>query len=96
MFSLENIILPDRLESKLYFLINYSINFGHWAENIKGNDFTAIALILGFILVLIFRNSMEKGKEFKLNYKTALLSVICFICVVLSLNKATEFLYFNF
>ncbi|QKE28424.1 membrane-bound O-acyl transferase, MBOAT family [Arcobacter acticola] len=96
MFSLDNIILPEKLESKLSFLTNYNIEFGYWAENIKGNDFTAIAVILGFILILAFRNSMEKGKDFKLNYKTALLSAICFIGAILSLNKASEFLYFNF
>ena len=49
-----------------------------------------------FILVLFFKNSMEKWNEFKLNYKTLFLTFICLLAGLLSLNKVSEFLYFNF
>ncbi|RWS47742.1 hypothetical protein CKA56_16195, partial [Arcobacter venerupis] len=42
------------------------IGFGGLVENIQGNNFTPIWLIFGFILILFFENSMEKGKEFKI------------------------------
>jgi D-alanyl-lipoteichoic acid acyltransferase DltB (MBOAT superfamily) len=96
MFSLDNIVMPHRLESKLSFLSEYKITFGNWAENIKGNDFTAVIIILGFLLIIFFNNSMQKRDTFKLNHKTLLLTAICFIGAILSLNKASEFLYFNF
>mgnify|MGYP006393273913 CR=1 FL=1 len=49
MFSLQNIVLPDRLESKLSFLTNYNIKFGGLVENIQGDDSTPIWLITGCI-----------------------------------------------
>ena len=107
MFSLNNIVLPDKLENKLSFLSNYGIEFGWWAKDIGGNDWTAIWLIVGFILVLMFKNSTQKLDIFKMDYKSSLLSVIAFISSgflsavalvggVTSLNKVSEFLYFNF
>ncbi|MBL0687421.1 MAG: hypothetical protein JJV94_06325 [Sulfurospirillum sp.] len=96
MFSLNNIVLPEKLESKLSFLSNYSVEFGAWAKGITGSNWTMIWLILGFILLLVFKNSTEKLDDFKLNYKTALWSGIAFSGGVLSLNKVSEFLYFNF
>ena len=107
MFSLNNIVLPDKLENKLSFLSNYGIEFGWWAKDIGGNDWTAIWLIVGFILVLMFKNSTQKLDIFKMDYRSSLLSVIAFISSgflsavalvggVTSLNKVSEFLYFNF
>ena len=96
MFSLGNIVLPEKLENKFIFLKSYGIEFGGWAADISGSDWTAIWLILGFILILLFKNSMEKWKEFKLNYKTLILTFICLVAGLLSLNKVSEFLYFNF
>ncbi|QKF67784.1 membrane-bound O-acyl transferase, MBOAT family [Arcobacter venerupis] len=96
MFSLDNVVLPNVLASKLSFLSNYNIGFGGLVENIQGNNFTPIWLIFGFILILFFENSMEKGKEFKINYKTLILTFICLTAGLLSLNKVSEFLYFNF
>ncbi len=53
-------------------------------------------LIFGFILILLFKNLMEKWEEFKINYKTLILTFICLTAGLLSLNKVSEFLYFNF
>jgi alginate O-acetyltransferase complex protein AlgI len=96
MFNLDNIILPDKLENKLSFLSNYGIEFGAWAGDIAGSDWTMIWLILGFILVLMFKNSIQKISSFQLNYKTVSLAAIAFTFGILSLNKVSEFLYFNF
>ncbi|ABM03431.1 membrane bound O-acyl transferase, MBOAT family protein [Psychromonas ingrahamii 37] len=96
MFSLENIVLPNILATKLSFLSNYDIEFGGFVENIQGDYYTPLWLIIGFILVLLFKNSIEKGKEFKPNYKTLILTLIYLLVGLLSLNKVTEFLYFNF
>jgi D-alanyl-lipoteichoic acid acyltransferase DltB (MBOAT superfamily) len=107
MFSLNNIVLPDKLENKLSFLSNYGIEFGWWANDIGGNDWTAIWLIVGFVLVLVFKNSVQKLEILKMNYKASVLSAIsffgsCLLCSialvggVTSLNKVSEFLYFNF
>jgi len=96
MFSLNHIILPKNLESKLYFLNSYGIEFGEWAKDIRGSSWTIIYLMFGFILILFFKNSSQKIENFHLNYKTILLAYVCFISAVLSLNRVSEFLYFNF
>ena len=96
MFSLNNIVLPDKLEINLSFLSSHGINFGAWAEDISGNNWTAIWLIVGFTLVLIFNNSIQRINNFQLNYKTVSLAAIGFTYGIISLNKVSEFLYFNF
>ncbi|MDN5114480.1 MBOAT family O-acyltransferase [Aliarcobacter butzleri] len=96
MFILDNVVLPTFFESKLQFLKSFGITFGEFVVNIKGDYFTPLWIIIGFILVLGFKNSMEKMVEFKPNYKIVVLTLICFLYGVLSLNKVSEFLYFNF
>jgi hypothetical protein len=96
MFSLDNLVLPGLLSSKLTFLNQYGVEFGGFLGNIKGDYFTPIWLIAGFILILVFKNSMQKLENFKFNYSTAVFAGILFISGVLSLNKVSEFLYFNF
>ena len=44
----------------------------------------------------LFNNSNQTITNFQLNYKTVSLSSIAFILAILSLNKVSEFLYFNF
>ena len=96
MFSLENIVLPDRLENKLSFLSSYGIEFGAWAKNISGDNWTVIWIIIGFALVLIFNNSIQRINNFQFNYRTVSLATFTFIFSILSLDKVSEFLYFNF
>jgi len=96
MFSLDNIVLPDRLEYKLSFLSSFGIEFGTWAEEISGSNWTAIWIIIGFTLVLIFNNSIQRINNFQFNYRTVSLTGFAFIFSILSLGKASEFLYFNF
>ncbi len=64
--------------------------------NVSMKDEIYAWIFVSFILVLFFKNSMEKRDSFKPNYKLAFLTVFCFIFAVLSLNKVSEFLYFNF
>ena len=96
MFSLNNVVLPNFLESKLQFLKSFGITFGGFVANIGGDYFTPLWFIFAFILVLFLKKSMEKWKDFELNYKTLFLAFFCFIMGILSLNKVSEFLYFNF
>jgi hypothetical protein len=99
MFSLNNIILPKLLESKLLFLVNLDIQFGGFAENIRGDSthvWIPVLIFFGFTLTLALNNSIQTINNFQHNYKTVLLAGLAFTLSILSLNKATEFLYFNF
>ena len=99
MFSLGNVVLPNFLEARLSFLKKYGVDFNNWIGNIEPNGITAIApyFILAFILVLFFKNSMEKRDSFKPNYLYLFCTIFLFLIsnyFLIGLNS--EFLYFNF
>ena len=96
MFSLDNIVLPILLFSKLSILTNYGVKFGGFTTNLSAGNDLIIWLFIGLILTLFFKNSIEKLDNFKFNYKTTIFSGVTFCFGVLSLTKASEFLYFNF
>ncbi|MCT7525317.1 MBOAT family protein, partial [Aliarcobacter cryaerophilus] len=97
MFSFDNVMLPNFLETKLQFLKSFGITFGGFITNIGGDYFTPLWFIFAFILVLAFKNSMEKRDNFKPSYLK-----LIYLLFVLSLSfysmiaVKTEFLYFNF
>jgi alginate O-acetyltransferase complex protein AlgI len=96
MFSLDNIVLPNFLEGKLGFLKGHGIDFGSFVGNISGDFSTPLWIIMAFIFVLLFKNSIQIINNVQLNYKTVSLSAAIFTISFLSLNKVSEFLYFNF
>ncbi|MDX4057178.1 MBOAT family protein [Aliarcobacter skirrowii] len=96
MFSLDNIVIHPMFQSKLAFLSQYGITFGGMFENIQGSKEIIILLFFAFILVLFFKNSMEKRDSFKPNYLSLISFIIIFIYGVISMSKESEFLYFNF
>jgi alginate O-acetyltransferase complex protein AlgI len=96
MFSLDNIMLPNILESVLPFLNKYGVEFGWYTQNIQGKSFTLIFLIIGFILVLFFENSSKKLDNFKLNFINSFIFVMAFTISLYKLSGYSEFLYFRF
>ncbi|MCT7525245.1 MBOAT family protein, partial [Aliarcobacter cryaerophilus] len=99
MFSFDNVMLPNFLETKLQFLKSFGITFGGFITNIGGDYFTPLWFIFAFILVLAFKNSMEFNK-YKFTYLNSLyVAIIIFISMVIGFfgtNIKPEFLYFNF
>ncbi|MEZ4693102.1 MAG: MBOAT family O-acyltransferase, partial [Aliarcobacter sp.] len=92
MFSLDNVVLPN-----LDFLNNFKIMLRDVFINITNEpEKPLVWIILGFVLILFFNNSMEKMVNFKVDKKIAIFTIISFVIAVLSLNKVSEFLYFNF
>ncbi|OCL93283.1 MBOAT family O-acyltransferase [Arcobacter porcinus] len=98
MFSLDNVVLPNPLATKLGYLKDFGVEFGGFIANLDNDGGKTLIpmMFFAFILVLFFKNSMEKRDSFKPNYKLAFLTAFCFIFGILSLNKVSEFLYFNF
>jgi len=96
MIDINNIVLPKKLAGELSFLNEYGITFGYWLIATTGDKWTFVYLFVGFILVLVFKNSVQIMNNCKLNYKTALWAGIAFAVGVLSLTQVSEFLYFNF
>jgi D-alanyl-lipoteichoic acid acyltransferase DltB (MBOAT superfamily) len=96
MVGVTGVALPGFLKFKLSFLSSYGVEFEKWLENTTGNYITIIWLIIALISVLILKNAKQLRENFKLNYKTALWTTVAFVGGILSLNKVSEFLYFNF
>jgi len=97
MFSLENIAIHPKVAQLFPFLNDYSnIHFSAVFPAIAGDGWTLISIVITFIILLKTQNSMEKLKNFKHNYKTLLFTVVIFIISLFSLNKVSDFLYFNF
>jgi D-alanyl-lipoteichoic acid acyltransferase DltB (MBOAT superfamily) len=94
MFGLGGVVLPNVLANKLSFLQNYGIEFGGFVENIGGDYFTPVWIIIGFILVLLFKNSIEFN--FKTNKWYLFIHIIIAFTSLSLVNKVSEFLYFNF
>ncbi len=96
MFSLNNVVLPKVLESYLAFLKDFSVNFGYFGIHIGAEIESVLWLITAFIITLLFKSSAEQLESFKLNYTTAIFTGITLLIGLISLNKVSEFLYFNF
>ncbi|AGR78095.1 membrane bound O-acyl transferase, MBOAT family [Aliarcobacter butzleri 7h1h] len=98
MFSLNNIVLSEKLLTKLDFLKEIGISSGKVFINIGAQtNEILIWTFIAFILILAFKNSMTYlNSNFKVNYKNLILFIICFTYSVVSMSKITEFLYFNF
>jgi len=96
MFGLSGFALPNVLAGKLAFLKAYDVEFGMFLAHVKGNNTTILYLVLAFIVVLGFKNSSYYLRDFRLSTSTALLGAVLFLAGFFSLNKVSEFLYFNF
>jgi len=96
MFSLDNVVLHSALESRLTALNIYGVEYGKMFDNIGGDNSTAIWIVAILLSILWFKNSIEELKEFKVIYRTATITALTLSMGILSLNKISEFLYFNF
>ena len=96
MVGLSGIIIAEKYKKNFLFLHEYEIDFDEVTVHIGDGSKSLGWIIFGIVFILFFKNSMEKAKEFKVNYKTFFLAFICFSYGVLSLSKVSEFLYFNF
>lgn len=67
-------------------------------EQIAGRNDTLIYLILAFIVVLCFNNSIQKLETFKPTYYNAFIAEILLLVSLITLMTTpyTEFIYFNF
>jgi hypothetical protein len=94
MFSFD-LLLPASLSHKLAFLTPYGVQFGGFIENVQGDLYTIIWILIAFALVLFFKNSNQLIPK-KLNLLHAFFSSILLVIAIYSLGNKSEFLYFNF
>ncbi len=95
MFGFSGIEFSSKYAEKLAFLNDYGITFGEWLHHINGNKSVSWILI-GLIIVLATKNSMQLRESFKPNKWYLIFSIVLMMYAVSNLNKLSEFLYFNF
>lgn len=96
MFSLNNIVLPEKYFHFLADFNNIYFTYGLVYENIIGKDKTTFFLIIAFIFVLLLKSSSEKLQKFKPTYVSLGYVIVIFLTAVSMMSTASEFLYFNF
>ena len=96
LVALDHIVLPRYLQNHLAFMQQYGIEFGNFLTHVKGDEFTPYWLIILLFIVLFTKNSNQMTASMGFNLKTVLFSAFLFLYAVLSMNKVSEFLYFNF
>jgi D-alanyl-lipoteichoic acid acyltransferase DltB (MBOAT superfamily) len=96
MFSVDNVSIASSLEKSLSFLADFGVKFeGVFAYTSVKSDVYAW-IVLGFVLVLLFKNSVEMTEKFKTNKIYLFLHMAIMYKAVTSINTVSEFLYFNF
>jgi len=96
MFFPEHIVIGERLHDLLSFLAPYHIEFSRVMLMTNDGKRSLGWLLVGFIMILFCKNSIEKTKDLTFNSQTIALSSITFILAIMSLSHSSEFLYFNF
>ncbi len=96
IFSFDNVVLPSIFFKKLAFLENYGIKFDEVTRSISGGSDLLNLTLVSMIIVFFFKNSMQLKDKFKSNIFILVFTVFLFVYSMFSLNKFSEFLYFNF
>ena len=63
---------------------------------ISGTKWTIIDLAAAFVIIVFFKNTMQYIEKEHISYRLMVYAAILFSIGILSLNKVSEFLYFNF
>jgi len=97
MFGFTGIILPGFLSSKLNFLLSYGIEFhNNYLKSIYGSKDTIVFIFSAFVIILLFKNSMELKSKFQVNIYYGASIVLMLVISWLHLSSVSTFLYFNF
>ncbi len=96
MVGLSGVMLPNKFRELLQFDGIYEIKFGDIYANFYSDSEISIWIILGFYLVLFFKNSNEMLCQFKMSNQMLIFIAFIFSMGLMNINKTSEFLYFNF
>jgi alginate O-acetyltransferase complex protein AlgI len=96
MVGMSGIALPSALSSKLAFLKAYGVSFSQWLAQLGAGPDSIGWIILGLLVVTFTKNSMEKLSSLKRHYGNAFFTAVLLFSALVSMNKISEFLYFNF
>ena len=96
MCGLEGVVFPRSLGNMFYGLEDLGISFGPWLKTIRGNDISFLYVVMGIVICIACRNSLEIKERISLNrYWALLISLLASISLIF-LDKESSFLYFQF
>lgn len=104
MIGLNGVVLEEKLFKKIGFLYNYGVEFAE-VMKISNDGSKSLKWILGgFILILLFKNSLQfikyndSSNKYILTKKEAIYFGFLFLLAICSIytSSHTEFIYFNF
>ncbi|OFZ16598.1 MAG: acetyltransferase [Bdellovibrionales bacterium GWA2_49_15] len=96
MLGLGGIVLPYALASHLSFLSRTGITFGSYLQGIAADATVFAWLVVGFCLIIFFKNSNKHLEDFSPSVKTFIVGLILFYFSILQIGSYSEFLYFKF
>jgi len=96
MCDLKSIVLPRSLESTLHLAKDYGISFGAWLPGIKGDIRSLAYVILGLILCIACKNSLEIKERITLHLYGAIAVSLLAVFSLMWLNQGNTFMYFQF
>ncbi|NOR55882.1 MAG: MBOAT family protein [Sulfurovum sp.] len=95
MCGMSGIEFSSKYAEKLSFLNEYGVTFGEWLHHIHGNK-SVSWVIIGVLVVVFAKNSMEITKSFKPNKWYFIFMALILLSALSNISKFSEFLYFNF
>jgi alginate O-acetyltransferase complex protein AlgI len=95
MTGMNGIMLSQDVASKLGFIRNYGVTFGQLFFKYIHHNVWMLLIVLVTVSVTA-NNSDEMAKGFRPGWRTLALVTVLAIYTLLSMDKVSEFLYFNF
>jgi len=68
---------------------------GKWSKLFQSEAYLGVWFAFGFLVILLFPNSMQWKMKFKTNFIYMIFTILFFLSIFL-LNRKSEFIYFNF
>ena len=96
MCGLEGIVFPLSLENTFYVLQDWGVSFGPWLRTIRGDDASFFYVVVGIVICIVCKNSLEIQERIRLNpYWAIALSLLAGVSLIW-LDRESSFLYFQF
>jgi alginate O-acetyltransferase complex protein AlgI len=96
MCGLEGVVVTDDLIEAMPFVKELGFYVGDHLVNMLANDNVFRVLFISAIIVFFFKNSNRHREKFNASWERIIYASFLLIVSVLSLNKVSPFLYFNF
>lgn len=93
MFDISSLMV---IISNPFRILDMTKDYREFAKGDLGNELNLFLLILSFVLVISFKNSLDKGRDFNFRFKDSVETVLYFWGGGFLMTRVAEFLYFNF